>query len=479
MNALNQLTIAEARSGLLKKEFTAVELTQACLDRIAAEEHRLRAFINVFPEHALSCAQRIDDQLSRDEDLGPLAGIPYAAKDNFCTTDLPTTAGSKILEKYLPPFESTTTERLQKAGAILLGKTNLDEFAMGGSTENSAFYPTKNPRDESRVPGGSSGGSAAAVASDEVLYALGTDTGGSVRQPASLCGVVGLKPTYGRTSRYGVIAMASSLDTISHLTKTVADSALVLQTIAGRDDRDATTSNIALDNYLEELKKPVAGLKIGLPPEYFSAEGMDPKVKEVILSAVKKVEALTGAPVIPVKLSAPDYALACYYLIMPSEVSSNLSRYDGIKYGLSVPGADLFQTYLKSRGQGLGAEVKRRIILGTYALSHGYYDAYYKKACAVRSLIKRDFEQAFETVDLILSPVSPTTAFQIGEKSADPLQMYLADLFTIPMSLAGVPSISVPCGEADGLPVGLQIIGRWFDEKTVLRLAHHFEQSNN
>lgn len=477
MSSLHQLTIEQASAGLAKKEFSSVELTQACLDQIASSDHRLRAFINVFPEHALAQAEKADLAFRRGEALSVLAGIPYAAKDNFCTEGFATTAGSKILEKYLPPFESTTTQRLKDVGAVLLGKTNLDEFAMGGSTENSAFYPTKNPRDETRVPGGSSGGSAAAVASGEVIYALGTDTGGSVRQPASFCGVVGLKPTYGRTSRYGVMAMASSLDTISHLTKTVADSALVLQSIAGRDPHDSTSSNLALDNYSEEIKKPVKGLKIGLPQEYFTAEGIDPQVKEVIFSALKKVEELTGTSAIPINLSAPDYALACYYLIMPSEVSSNLARYDGIKYGLSVSGSDLFDTYQKSRGQGLGAEVKRRIILGTYALSHGYYDAYYQKACAVRSLIKKDFEGAFKTVDLILSPVASTTAFKIGEKSEDPLQMYLADLFTIPMSLAGVPAISVPCGVSAGLPVGLQIIGQWFDEKTVLRLAHHFEQS--
>ncbi len=477
MSSLHQLTIEQASAGLAKKEFSSVELTQACLDQIASSDHRLRAFINVFPEHALAQAEKADLAFRRGEALSVLAGIPYAAKDNFCTEGFATTAGSKILEKYLPPFESTTTQRLKDAGAVLLGKTNLDEFAMGGSTENSAFYPTKNPRDETRVPGGSSGGSAAAVANDEVIYALGTDTGGSVRQPASFCGVVGLKPTYGRTSRYGVMAMASSLDTISHLTKTVADSALVLQSIAGRDPHDSTSSNLALDNYSEEIKKPVKGLKIGLPQEYFTAEGIDPQVKEVIFSALKKVEELTGASAIPVNLSAPNYALACYYLIMPSEVSSNLARYDGIKYGLSVSGSDLFDTYQKSRGQGLGAEVKRRIILGTYALSHGYYDAYYQKACAVRSLIKKDFEQAFESVDLILSPVAPTTAYKIGEKIDDPLTMYLEDIFTVPMSLAGVPAISVPCGESDGLPVGLQIIGQWFDEKTVLRLAHHFEQN--
>ena len=479
MSELNKLTIEQAHAGLQKKEFSATELTQSCLDSIAKTEHVLHAFINIFPEQALSVAKRIDKTIAQGDILEPLAGIPYAAKDNFCTAGLITTAGSKILGKYIAPFESTTTDRLKQVGAILVGKTNLDEFAMGGSTENSAFYHTKNPHDESRVPGGSSGGSAATVASDGVLYALGTDTGGSVRQPASFCGSVGLKPTYGRTSRYGVIAMASSLDTISHLTKTVADSALVLQTIAGRDARDATSSNVALDNYSEEIKKSITGLKIGLPKEYFEAEGMDSKVKEVILSAVKKIEQLTGTPVIPINLFAPDYALACYYLIMPAEVSSNLARYDGIRYGLSLDGDDLYDSYLKTRGSGLGSEVKRRIILGTYALSHGYYDAYYKKSCQVRSLIKGDFERVFETVDLILSPVAPTTAFKIGEKTNDPLAMYLADLFTIPMSLAGVPAVSLPCGTSDGLPVGLQIIGRWFDEKTVLRLAHHFEQSSN
>ncbi|NMC51576.1 Asp-tRNA(Asn)/Glu-tRNA(Gln) amidotransferase subunit GatA [Candidatus Kuenenbacteria bacterium] len=477
MSDLSKLTIEQAHLGLKNKEFSSVDLVKNCLDQIGSIDHRLKAFVNIFPDHALSTAEKIDESLARGDELHPLAGIPYAAKDIFCTEGLLTTASSKILEKYVPPFESTTTERLKKTGAVLVGKTNLDEFAMGASTENSAFFPTQNPHDETRVPGGSSGGSAAAVAADEVVYALGTDTGGSVRQPASFCGVVGLKPTYGRTSRYGVIAMASSLDTISHFTKTVADAALVLQTIAGRDDYDSTTANEPLDNYYEEIKKPAAGLRIGLPEEYFETEGVAPQVKEVILSAVKKIEELVGSKVVPVKLTPPDYALACYYLIMPSEVSSNLARYDGVKYGLSTPGKDLLDTYLKTRGAGLGAEAKRRIILGTFALSHGYYDAYYKKACAVRALIKKDFEKAFESVDLILAPTSPTIAFKLGERSADPLQMYLADLFTIPMSLAGVPTISVPTGLSDGLPVGLQIIGKWFDEKTVLRLAHHFEQS--
>ena len=477
MTELNQLTIEQACVGLRQKEFSSAELVSACLKKIKQVDDELKSFISVFPEHALAAAKKIDQAIAKGDELGPLAGVPYAAKDNFCTKGLKTTAASKILENYLPPYESTTTERLAKAGAVLIGKTNLDEFAMGSSTENSAFFTTKNPHDYSRVAGGTSGGSAAAVAADEVVHALGTDTGGSVRQPAGFCGVVGLKPTYGRTSRAGVIAMASSLDTISHLTKTVADAALVLQALAGRDDHDSTSSNLALDDYSAAMKKSVKGLKVGLPKEYFEVEGMDPEVKKVILSAVKKIEELTETPAVPINLMAPDYALACYYLIMPAEASANLARYDGIKYGLSLVGNDLLDSYLKTRGQGFGPEVKRRIVLGTFALSHGYYDAYYKKACQARALIKKDFAKAFSEVEIILSPVAPTVAFKIGEKSQDPLSLYLADIFTVPMSLAGVPSLSVPCGLVRDLPVGLQMVGKWFDEKTILRLGHHYEQS--
>lgn len=475
---LNKLTIKTAHQGLIEKQFSAVELVTAYLARIKKDNPQLNDFITLTEESALQQAQDIDTQIVQGEQLSYLAGIPYAAKDIFLTQGIKTTAASKILADFIAPYESTTTQRLKQAGAILVGKTNLDEFAMGSSTENSAFGPTKNPLDKTRVAGGSSGGSAAAMAADHCLFALGTDTGGSIRQPASFCGVIGLKPTYGRTSRYGVISMASSLDTIGHFAKNVEDAAIILQTIAGRDKRDATSSPQPLDNYLAELKQPIKSLKIGLPKEYFEAEGMDPQVKSVIEQGIKQIEELVGQSVKILSLPHTSYALATYYIIMPAEVSSNLARYDGIRYGLSVEAQDLLRAYLKTRSQGLGSEVKRRVILGTYTLSSGYYDAYYKKALQVRTLIKRDFEQAFQQVDLILAPTAPTPAFKLGEKTANPLQMYLSDIFTIPASLAGLPALSLPAGKVDNLPVGLQIIGRQFEERTILCLAYHFEQAN-
>ncbi|MBU4332541.1 Asp-tRNA(Asn)/Glu-tRNA(Gln) amidotransferase subunit GatA [Patescibacteria group bacterium] len=506
---LNNLTISKTHEFLVNKEVSAAELLDLYLERIKKVDVRVKAFITVSEKEARKQAQKVDKKISRGEELGILAGIPVGVKDLFCTQGIKTTAGSKILENYLPPYESTTTQRLLAQDAVIIGKTNLDEFAMGSSTENSGFGPTYNPWDLGRVPGGSSGGSAAAVAADECVYALGTDTGGSIRQPASFCGVVGLKPTYGRTSRYGVIAMASSLDTIGHLTKTVEDAAIVLKYIAGHDENDATTPEIPVADCLEDLKKSIAGLKIGVPGEYFIT-GIDAQVKERVEEAIKKFKEL-GAEIIDISLPLTEYAVACYYIIQPAEVSSNLARYDGIKYGHSAKDTkDLLDVYLKSRAQGFGAEAKRRIMLGAYTLSAGYYDAYYLQAQKVRTLIKRDFENAFEKVDVILTPTSPTTAFKLGERADDPLQMYLADIYTVSLNLYGGPGISVPCGfidpvryslkkesttlkdkdkignnnegkklsnGVDSLPVGLQLIGKHFDEAAILRAAWHYEKA--
>jgi len=475
---LNKLTIAQASQGLKKKEFSCIELTQACLSEIKKIDKDVRAFITVTEEKAISQARKVDDKIAKGDSISELAGIPYAVKDLFCINGVKTTAGSKILENFISPYESTATARLNEQDAVVLGKTNLDEFAMGVSTENSGFFSTANPHDLSRVPGGSSGGSSASVSSNECLFALGTDTGGSIRQPASFCGVVGLKPTYGRTSRYGVIAMASSLDTIGHITKNVEDAALVLQSIAGRDDRDSTTANVPLDNYFKDLRKDIRGLRIAVPKNYLSMDGMDLQIKSKVEKAIMAIEELTGEEAKEIELMPPSYALACYYIIMPAEVSSNLARYDGIKYGMSQKENNLIKSYLRTRARGFGDEVKRRIILGTFTLSHGYYDAYYKKAQAVRTLIIQDFKKAFDDVDAILMPTTPSVAFRIGEKIDDPLQMYLEDLFTVPASLAGVPALSVPCGKIGNLPIGLQIIGKWFDEKTVLKIGYNFEISN-
>ncbi|MFH1889963.1 MAG: Asp-tRNA(Asn)/Glu-tRNA(Gln) amidotransferase subunit GatA [Candidatus Kuenenbacteria bacterium] len=474
---LKDLTIKKAHKGLIKKEFSSTELTKAYLEQIKKVDKDVKAFITVTEKEALNQAEKVDQKIAQGDSISELAGIPYAAKDLFCTQGIKTTAGSKILENFISPYESTTTQRLSEQDAVLIGKTNLDEFAMGSSTENSSFFVTKNPHDKTRVPGGTSGGSAASVSADEVIYAVATDTGGSIRQPASFCGVVGLKVTYGRTSRYGVVAYASSLDTIGHLTKNVEDSAIVLQAIAGKDEHDSTTSNIALDNYEKELKKDIKGVKIGIPKGYLEMQGLNPKVKFLIEKGIKRIEELTGEKAREIELMPPDYALACYYIIMPSEVSSNLARYDGIKYGLSEKTENLLKSYLKTRAKGFGDEVKRRIILGTFTLSHGYYDAYYKKAQAVRASVIQSFKKAFDQIDVIIMPTAPGTAFKIGEKTNDLLQMYLEDLYTIPASLAGLPALSVPCGKVNNLPVGLQIIGNWFDEKSILRLAHHFEVS--
>ncbi|WP_439950932.1 Asp-tRNA(Asn)/Glu-tRNA(Gln) amidotransferase subunit GatA [Thermodesulfovibrio aggregans] len=443
--------------------------------RIQEVEGKVKAFITLTVEKAYNMARDAENDLFSGK-KNILTGIPIAVKDNICTKGILTTCASKILYNFIPPYESTVTSRLLNHKYILVGKTNMDEFAMGSSTENSGFHITKNPWNLERVPGGSSGGSAAAVAADECIAALGSDTGGSIRQPASFCGVVGLKPTYGRVSRFGLVAFASSLDQIGPITKCVADSALLMNVIAGYDPMDSTSAPVGTPDFTENLGKDIKGFKIGIPKEYF-IEGMDKEVEERIKDAIKHLESL-GC--IPVEISLPhtEYAVATYYLVATSEASSNLARYDGVKYGLRVEGKDLLDMYMKTRSKGFGAEVKRRIMLGTYSLSAGYYEAYYKKALQVRTLIKQDFEKAFEKVDFIVTPTAPTPAFKIGEKIDDPLQMYLSDIFTISVNLAGLPAISIPCGfSIDGLPIGLQIIGKPFDEAGILQLAYAYEQS--
>jgi aspartyl-tRNA(Asn)/glutamyl-tRNA(Gln) amidotransferase subunit A len=438
---------------------------------------KVKAYITVTEELALRQAEQADKRIKSGDIPSPLLGIPIAVKDNMCTDGIRTTCASKILGNFVPPYDATVVRNLKKAGYVLCGKPNMDEFAMGSSTENSGFFITRNPWDLDRIPGGSSGGSAAAVAAGECIGALGSDTGGSIRQPAACCGVVGLKPTYGRVSRFGLVAFASSLDQIGPITKDVTDSALLMNVIAGHDARDSTSANIPAPDFTRALKKDVKGLKIGLPREYF-IEGMDPEVDKAVRGAVRTLEGL-GAIVKEVSLPHTGYAVATYYILATSEASSNLARYDGIKYGFRAEGAkDLLDLYMKSRSQGFGPEVKRRIMLGTYALSAGYYDAYYKKGQQARTLIKRDFDEAFKSVDIIATPTAPTAAFRIGEKSADPLQMYLSDIFTISVNLAGIPGISIPCGFTSGnLPIGLQLLGKHFDEEAILHAAFAYEQA--
>jgi aspartyl-tRNA(Asn)/glutamyl-tRNA(Gln) amidotransferase subunit A len=469
------LTIAEARQRLARRELSAVELTRACLDRIAATESKLNAFITLCPREAMEQAEIADQRIANDA-ASSLTGIPLAIKDIFATRGVRTTCASKILGDFVPPYDATLIAKLRAAGAVFLGKTNMDEFAMGSSTENSAFGATRNPYDLARVAGGSSGGSAAAVAADQCLGALGTDTGGSIREPASFCGVVGLKPTYSRVSRYGVIAYASSLDQVGPFAKTVRDAAILLNEIAGVDPRDSTCSARAVPDYELSLTGEVAGMRIGVPREFF-VEGMDPQVESAVHLALKQFEAI-GARVIELSLPHTDYAVAAYYLIATAEASANLARYDGMRYGLRIDAGNTLDLYNRTRDRGFGAEVKRRIMLGTFALSAGYYDAYYLKAQKVRTLIRRDFERAFDECDVIATPVAPTTAFRIGEKIADPLQMYLSDIFTISVNLAGLPGLSVPCGyDALGMPIGLQLIGSPFDEVTLLRAGDAYEKS--
>lgn len=476
---LNKLTLLQAFEGLRQKQFSSEELVSQSLKRIKEIDDKVKAFITVDEENALVQARKVDEKIKNNDSLSALAGIPVAVKDVFNTAGLKSTAGSKILQDYVPPFDATAVRKLKDTDAVIIGKTNLDEFAMGGSTENSGFFSTHNPWDLDRVPGGSSGGSAAAIAADMAIYALGTDTGGSIRQPASFCGVSGLKVSYGRVSRYGVMAMASSLDTIGPLGKSVEDIALILKYLAGYDKKDATTPNIAIDDYSQEIKKDIKGLRVGLPKEYF-IEGMDPEIREIVLAAAKRFEEL-GAVVEDVSLPHTDLAIATYYILVPSEVSSNMARYDGIKYGLSDRGGkNLLDIYLNSRSEGLGSEVKRRIMIGTYALSAGYYDAYYKKAMKIRTLVKQDFERAFEKFDILLTPVAPNPAFKIGDKVTNPLKLYLEDAFTVPASLAGVCGLSVPAGfTKNNLPIGMQLIGNRFDEKIILRAGHQYQQATN
>ncbi len=474
---LYNLTISEARSAIDKGEISPTELTNAVFNRIEAVEKKIKAYVTLLKENALTQAKQAEDRI-KNGFKHTLLGIPIAIKDNMCTKGIRTTCSSKILENFIPPYESTATQKLKEQGYILIGKTNLDEFAMGSSTENSFFGHTGNPWNTTRIPGGSSGGSAAATSADECIAALGSDTGGSIRQPAALCGVVGLKPTYGRVSRYGLVAFASSLDQIGPITKNVRDSAILMNIISGHDPYDSTSVPLSVPDFTSVLGHDIKGIKIGVPKEYF-IEGMDKEVENAVREAIKKLESL-GA--IPVEISLPhsEYALATYYILATSEASSNLARYDGVKYGFRAEGKDLMDMYMKTRAAGFGAEVKRRIILGTYALSSGYYEAYYRKAQQVRTLIKQDFEKAFEAADVIITPTSPTPAFKVGEKTAEPLQMYLSDIFTLSLNLAGVPGISIPCGfTSDKLPVGLQIIGKHFDEASILKVSYAYEQATD
>ncbi|OGI25433.1 MAG: aspartyl/glutamyl-tRNA amidotransferase subunit A [Candidatus Moranbacteria bacterium RBG_13_45_13] len=480
--------IRDLHNKLLNQEITSEKLTEDYFANIEKKDPEIKAYISLNKEFALDKARAVDKKIKNGEEIDLLAGVPCAIKDNICIEGLSATAGSKILENYISPYDATVIKKLKESDAIFLGKTNMDEFAMGSSTENSAYQITKNPHDTLRVPGGSSGGSAAAVAADECVWALGSDTGGSIRQPASFCGAVGLKSTYGMVSRYGLIAMASSLDQIGPIAKTVEDAAIILSRLAGKDRFDSTTIKTAGKKYEDFLGADISGLKIGIPKEYFASVGLDKNVEKKIREAATKFEKL-GAKIVDVSLPSSDFALATYYIIMPSEVSSNLARFDGIRFGKSV-GAESEKTgedltlgdiYFKTRAKYLGREVKRRIMLGTYALSAGYYDQYYKKAQKVRALIKKEFEDAFKKVDLILGPTAPTPAFKIGEKTARPLEMYLADIYTVTANIAGLPAISVPCGtiSEDGkeLPVGMQLMGKWFGEEILLNAAYIFENS--
>jgi aspartyl-tRNA(Asn)/glutamyl-tRNA(Gln) amidotransferase subunit A len=476
VSLLDELTLRGAAAAVRRRATSATALTEAALARITATDARVGAFLTVDADGALETAGALDRRLAAGEELGPLAGVPVAIKDIICTAGLRTTAGSRILERFVPAYDATVTARLRAAGAVIVGKLNCDEFAMGSSTENSALGITRNPWDQQRVPGGSSGGSGAAVAARQVLATLGTDTGGSIRLPAAFCGVAGLKPTYGRVSRYGVIAYASSLDQVGPLAGDVGDVALVLEAIAGHDPADSTSAPRPAPSYVSGLDGGVRGLKLGLPREYF-IEGMQPEVEAGVRAAVAVLEGL-GAQVEPVSLPHTEYAIATYYLIATAEASSNLGRYDGVRYGLREGQGTLAEMYEATRGAGFGTEVKRRIMLGTYALSAGYYDAYYLKAQQVRTLIRRDFEQVLSRCDALVAPVAPTTAFRLGEKVDDPLTMYLSDIFTISANLAGLPGLSLPCGfDKAGLPIGLQVIGRPFEEATVLRVGQAYEQA--
>ena len=467
-------TIRESAELLRRREASAVDLTRAAIER--ASDDPFHAWLAVSAEQALAQARAADAWIARG-DAPLLCGVPWACKDIIGTKDVETTAGSRILDGYVPPYSATVVERLDAQGAVMIGKTNLDEFAMGSSNENSAFGPACNPWDPSRVPGGSSGGSAVAVAAGEVTFALGTDTGGSIRQPAALTGVAGMKPTYGRVSRYGVVAFASSLDQVGPFARTVEDCAIVCQALFGRDPHDATTMPRDVDDLGRDLDKGVRGLRLGIPKEYF-VEGIEPGVMKAVREAIRELEK-QGATIEEVSLPSTDHALGVYYIIQPAEASANLARYDGVRYGLRVEGPDLVETYKRTRGQGFGAEVKRRMILGTYALSTGYYDAYYVKAQKVRTVIKAEFDRVFERVDALLTPTSPTVAFGIGAKVNDPLSMYLNDVFTLPANIAGLPGMSIPCGQSEGLPVGLQVIAKYWDEAMLFRVAAAYERATD
>src|SRR5881227_2549257 len=474
---LRSLTIDDARSTVQQRKASAVSLAESFYTKIQTDDPKIGAYLTLSKERAIAKAAQIDGLAQNGKELPPLAGVPVAIKDVRVTKGARSTAGSRMLEKFIPPYDCTAVARLEAAGAIVLGKANCDEFAMGSSNENSAYGPVRNPRDKSRVPGGSSGGSAAAVAAGMAVAALGSDTGGSIRQPAAFCGVVGLMPTYGRVSRHGLIAFASSLDHIGPLTRTVKDAAIVLRHIAGRDPMDSTSAELPVPDYVAELDKPLKGLKIGVAKEYFG-EGLERETRKAIEAAIQKLASI-GCEIVEVSLPHTKYAIPAYYLVATAEASSNLARFDGVRYGYRASGVrSLSDMYRRSRDHGFGPEVKRRIMLGTYALSAGYYDAYYLKAQRVRTLLTRDFEEAFKKVDAIVTPTSPTAAFKLGEKVDDPLAMYLADIYTVTADLAGIPGISVPCGETrDNLPIGLQILGKHFDEATILRVAHAYEQA--
>ena len=474
MNLTSKWTISTIREALVTKQMSSRELTKDFYSRIERENPKLNAFLALSPERAYSQADRVDAAIAEGEPLSPLAGVPIAIKDVLSSTGIPTTCGSKILQNYTPPYDATAVARLESAGAVILGKTNCDEFAMGSSNENSAYGPVRNPVALDRVPGGSSGGSAAAVAAGLAVAALGTDTGGSIRQPGACCGIPALMPTYGRVSRYGLIAFASSLDRIGPLTTNVIDLAAILSVMAGYDPNDATSVSASVPDYASEARMPLPALRIGVPDEYFG-DGLDPEVRSKIEAGIALLEKL-GCRRVPLRMPHTEYAIATYYIVATAEASSSLARYDGVRYGLRVPGATLTEMYRKTREQGFGPEVKRRIMLGTYALSAGYYDAYYLRAQKVRALIARDFTEGFGKVDAIVTPTAPTPAFKLGERTADPLQMYLADIYTVTGSLAGIPGISVPCGKTKAnLPVGLQIFAPHFAESRILQIAHSFE----
>lgn len=477
MSELTERTIYEHAEALRKKEYSSLELTEAYLDQIDKKDRTIGAYITVTAEKAIESAKAFDEGNCSDHEVSPLAGIPCGIKDNICTKGIKTTCASKMLSSYIPPYSAHVVEKLEHSGAVILGKLNMDEFAMGSTTENSAFKICRNPLDTDRVPGGSSGGSAAAVAAREAVYTLGSDTGGSIRQPASFCGVVGMKPTYGSVSRYGLVAFASSLDQIGPITSTVLDNALVLNVIAGHDKRDATSVKRAYNDFTADIKNGVKGMKIGIPEEFFG-DGISDDVREAVLAAADTYRAL-GAELVSVSMPSIDYALSAYYVISSAEASSNLARFDGVRYGYRCDDySNTDELYKKSRSKGFGSEVKKRIMLGTFALSSGYYDAYYKKALQVRSLVRKDFDEAFENCDFIISPVAPTVAYKIGEKVGDSLQMYMGDAYSVPVNIAGIPALTLPCGIGEGgMPVGMQLIGPAFSEGLLYRAGFAFEST--